>query len=210
MQVWGTYTAVPQESPADKVGIWFTTFVFTLGKAPKHPTATVLEADLAPMVDAAALPSPSFGDIPTGSFKGPGTSFPPAAGWVSWIGDFTAQRTAGCGAVNVTAWEGQAAVVPTMQDSDAILNIAPLLGGQHALLGEAGKIAAVSTYRFASVSAAPGGGIHVVLRGKPQEKVTLLFATRGGNSFGCKSRQAVIGADGKATVEFDGDSGSTH
>lgn len=210
MQVWGTYTAVLQRSPKEAsttVGLWFTAFVFPFRGGPKNPTATVLESDLAPMVDAAALPSPSFGDIPTGSFQGGGTSFPQGPkGWVSWIGDFAAQRTAGCHAVNVSEWTGQATVAPTQEDTDTILNIAPLMGGQHALLGEQGKIAAVSTYRFAYVQAGTQGGIEVSLRGKPGEKVSLLFATRACESgpFACKSHQGTIGGDGTATVEFTG------
>jgi hypothetical protein len=48
-------------------------------------------------------------------------------------------------------------------------NFAPVLGGV-ALLDEAGKIIAVSAYRFASVSAKQGGGgLTVELRGKPEE-----------------------------------------
>ena len=44
--------------------------------------------------------------------------------------------------------------------------------------GEAGKVAAVSVYRFASVDPAPSGkGIVVRLRGKPGESVPLLFAS---------------------------------
>ena len=176
-------------------------------KGPKNPIATVFESDLAPMIDAAAIPSPSFGDVPTGAFQGAGTAFPAGAkGWVSWIGDFATQRTAGCSAVNVSAWTGQVKVAPVLDDSDTILNIAPLMGGEHALLGEAGKIAAVSTYRFASVKDGATGGIDVALRGKPGEKVTLLFATRVGEGgpFVCKSRQGVVGSDGTAAVTFSG------
>jgi hypothetical protein len=118
-----------------------------------------------------------------------------------------AQRTAGCSAVKVQEWVGASANVSmTMDDNDGILNIAPLIGGQHALLGEAGKIAAVSTYRFASVGAAGSGGIVAALRGKPSEAVTLLFATRTGTSgpFTCKSQGVAIGADGTASATFSG------
>lgn len=85
------------------------------------------------------------------------------------------------------------------------LNIAPLVSGQHALLGEAGKVTAVSAYRFASVSSG-SGGIVVSMRGKPGELVTLLFATRSGPSgpFACKSRVTTIGAGGTASMSFSG------
>jgi hypothetical protein len=216
VQLWATYTAVPTDvgvattiGNTDKstVGLWFTAFVFIDGKG-KPVDVAVFEADLAPMVDAAALPSPSFADVPSGSFNGSGTSFPAGpVGWVSWEGDFMAQRTAGCSAVKVQEWVGSSANVSmAMDDSDGILNIAPLIGGQHALLGEAGKIAAVSTYRFTSVYAAASGGIVTALRGKPSELITLLFATRPDTSgtFACKSQNVTIGADGTASATFPG------
>jgi hypothetical protein len=101
-------------------------------------------------------PSPMF--PASGSFNGSGTSFPAGpVGWVSWEGDFMAQRTAGCSAVKVKEWVGSSANVSmAMDDSDGILNTAPLIGGQHALLGEAGEIAAVSTYGWIGQQSSSG------------------------------------------------------
>ena len=226
---------------AAAVGLWWTAFAFCTSKdcnststssgtssstgSAKHPAsdlaaidavvANVLESDLAPMVDEAHLPS-DFSLAPTGAFHGGGTTFPAGpAGWVAWKGDFMKQRTAGCAAVHVVEWSstGNNTVALTMDGGDAILNVAPLIGGQHALLGEQGKVAAISTYRFSSVAAGAGGdGIVVRLRGKPAEVVTLLFATRqsvsstsrdgGGGPFACTSVAATIKADGTASVAF--------
>ena len=58
--------------------------------------ATLREDDLAPMVDASALPSADFGEMPTAAFTGEGASFPNAtwaggAGHVVWEGHFVGQ-----------------------------------------------------------------------------------------------------------------------
>ena len=188
------------------------------------------EDDLAPMVDAAALPSPDFGAIPTGSFLGGGTSFPTASnasggGHVVWSPSFV-HRT-DCTGVSVAAWSGAAelGIAPSasanhnrpMPGGTSQLNIAPLMNGI-GLLGEAGKVTSVSAYRFASVrpvAAAGKKGVVVELRGKPGEKVPLLFASaasggaEGGSdavaaAYKCTLVAATIGADGTATAAFSG------
>jgi hypothetical protein len=167
------------EGAAELTGLWFTAFVFSL-KQTSFKDAYVLESDLAPMVDAEALPASMFDQVPVGAFTGAGLTFPTGpVGWVAWNGNFDQQRTGGCSAVQVNEFTGNATVV-NATNPHGILNIAPLIGGQHALLGEQGKITAVSTYRFSSVGAAeaPAGGIVVTLRGKPAEAIVLLFATR--------------------------------
>ena len=168
----------------------------------------MLESDLAPMVDALALPSPSFADIPAGNFNGTGATFPNSTGpgWVYWANDFARGACGrGCCAA-ASAWAGGANVTLGMPDDDRILNVAPLIGGQHALLGEQGKITAVSTYRFVSVGAADGGGIAVAMRGKAGEAITLMFATRDTSSgaFRCVAVGATVAADGTAAVTFKG------
>lgn len=86
-------------------------------------------------------------------------------------------------------------------------NVAPAFklasGDCVALLGEAGKVTAVSAYRFAKVSMV-GQTLHTILRGQDKEKVPLLFA----KSVGChgdwkvSSVTATIGADGTGTATF--------
>ena len=97
------------------------------------------------------------------------------------------------------------------------MHVAPTFGARaFALLGEAGKVAAISTYRFASVElAADGSSLEVALRGKPGEEVTLLFAVAGmapghdgggatTSSYTCHAVNTTIGSDGTGAVSFLG------
>jgi hypothetical protein len=104
-----------------------------------------------------------------------------------------------------------------MPISDTIVNVAPAFGDV-ALLGEAGKIAAVSTYRFASIAPGPSGkGVVAELRGKPGEVVPLMFAgsaaaaaadssSSGGEvavaALKCTVVPTTIGLDGTAVAHF--------
>ena len=82
------------------------------------------------------------------------------------------------------------------EDGASLVNLAPIFGGI-ALLGEAGKVAAVSTYRFVKVEVSEGAGLRVTMRGKPAEMVSLLFARGDANvGYSCASETAVIGPEG--------------
>ena len=169
----------------------------------KGETVTLEESDLSVMVDAAALPAPTFDMIPSGAFSGDGGSFPNASGvtgHVVWKSDWLGQGGSGqsdwlgCGAVAPTLWTGKT----TMDLSDDIVNIAPLFGSK-TLLGEASEITAVSSYRFSSVSGDAATGIVTAhLRGRSSEVVTLMVATKNGASFACSTKAMIIGADGTA------------
>lgn len=93
--VWGTYTAVPvgtSNTPLDAnvgsepagtldIALWWTAIGFFSGRGgATSPTITLYEADLAPMVDAASLPSPDFGTIPSASFLSNGAHSNQTAG----------------------------------------------------------------------------------------------------------------------------------
>jgi len=111
-----------------------------------------------------------------------------------------------CGAVSPKAWEGGDVVNVAMPISDTIVNVAPAFGGV-ALLGEAGKIAAVSTYRFASIMPGPSGkGVAAELRGKPGEVVPLMFASgsAAAPALKCTVVPTTIGPDGTAVAHFAG------
>ena len=88
------------------------------------------------------------------------------------------------------------------------------------IAGEAGKITAVSVFRFISVKPS-GNGLEVKLRGKPGESVPLLFASTtsdvavgSGNKQGedeapvaesrlkCSQVATTIGPDGTAVAHF--------
>ena len=83
-----------------------------------------------------------------------------------------------------------------------------------ALLGEIGKVTAVSTFRFAAVGlGSTGGSLEVELRGSPDELVTLLFAreattapgtaaSASSQDFDCIFVNATIAANSTAFVSF--------
>ena len=79
------------------------------------------------------------------------------------------------------------------------LNIAPVMGGV-ALLGEQGKVTAVSTYRFTSVVAGEGG-LEVTMQGETSETITLMFARKAAG-YKLQAMPVVIGANGTATVHL--------
>ena len=213
--LWGTYTSVPSGTGVAR-NIWYTAYCFGGGKPDKEQTCSLSESDLAPMVDGDALPDGDFSAIPTGSFGGAGSTFANSSGvtgHVLWTSDWEAQSQemhpsiysaeqapTGCGSVVPKAWASDGGVNAEMALSDTIINVAPVFGDV-ALLGEAGKIAAVSTYRFRSVSGT-AAGITADLRGKGGEAVTLLVATRSGSGFACSAKTVAIGADGTATAKI--------
>ena len=75
-------------------------------------------------------------------------------------------------------------------------NVAPVLPNGAVLLGEAGKVAAVSTYRVLELSV---GGETVTVQGAPGEVVPLLFA-HAADGYTVAARSVAIGADGTAVV----------
>lgn len=226
IQLWATYTSLPNEVIAKSDSkfhttrtaygtkhsvVWFTVFAFVLGKADQNTQSVeVLESDIAPMIDTTAMPTGSFSDIPTGSFRGNGSALPENTTWISWEENFLIQERSGCEGVNIQTWHGSANVSLTMDDDDGLLNIAPVLTDLHTLLGEAGKVTAISTYRFSSIST-KNSVITVNLRGLPTEVVTLLFASRTmpSASFSCKTFTATIGSNGTARVTYGGGLGET-
>ena len=168
----------------------------------------------------------------SGAGPGGGASSP---SHVAWINDFLRGDQASCGGVEVSAWTGAIRNVSVpVGDGGTLVNVAPVMaGGKAALLGEANKVSAMSTYRFSSVaSTADGSSLVVGLRGKPGEVVHLLFATittmtraaaaetatatapplsgsttgNTASSFVCKGVDVTVGAQGTATYSFNGGS----
>lgn len=200
------------------VHTWYSAYCFGGMKPDKEQTCSLQESDLAPMVDSAALPSGSFDTIPTGAFSGDGSVFATGnssavTGHVVWMSDWEAQSQAmypsvetatqaptDCGAVAPKAWAVGGGINAEMSVSDTIANVAPVFGSV-ALLGEAGKITAISTYRFKLIDVT-AAGIEATLRGKPGEIVTLMVATKSasGNSYSCSGKPITIGLDGTASA----------
>ena len=206
--------------------VWYIAFAFEMGKpkGPHHgqrPTIQLLESDLAPMIDGTAMMAASssvgsFSAIPTGAFLGAGAVIKGETAYVVWTSsDFLAKDGvvggAACGTVTVSAWQGSRNV--TVEPQGTLAHLAPVLvgggsggptaGAGMALLGEAGKVTPVSTYRFESISGV-AGGVRLALRGKPEEKVALLYAVDGGGGGGggweCRSLAATIGSDGTGAI----------
>jgi len=203
-----TYTAVQLTTPTGPTSrLWWTAMGFVDGRGQLQTSATIFEADLAPMSDLTReeyYPAASFGSIPTGSFSGDGTKFNHSEGHVVWEGAFVHQVSGDCSHVEVRQWTGS--VNLTMpngprgrDDGAAIAYLAPVFG-KVALLGEAGKVAAMSTYRFSSVVVSSDGAITTHLRGKPGEDVKLLFARLSGQQWECVPMPTEIGPDGTATA----------
>ena len=202
----GTYTAVPWTASGNPA-IFYTAVGFHTGKPSKLGKSVVLlEQDLAPMVDGAAPPAPTLADIPTGSFDGAGATFAAASNGsvtehVWWFGKYASQT--GCAGVTVAKWtDASVNMSLPLGDDTTMVNIAPVINGA-VLLGEAGKVTAVSSFRFSSVGASTtgtatgaGSGIAVGLRGKAGEVVALMFSVGGK----CVDTAATIGADGTATA----------
>merc|ERR1712232_95384 len=136
-----------------------------------------------------------------GAFTGSGASFGDGQ-QVWWASDFLQQRS--CADVNVSMWTGSAnmSLKDLVGDDSptAQINIAPVFNGV-ALLGELGKVTAVSTHRFKSVVAA-GGQMAVSLRGKAGEDVSLIFALVQASGVTCVGLDSTICADGTAVAHF--------
>jgi hypothetical protein len=155
---------------------------------------------LLPMVDfsAGAEPSLPFDQPPQGAFVGSGVGMGMGTGtgsgtrYAYWRQPTAAAAAAAAAAQPPATADGAlpcaqlldaglSASVNVSLSSDASdqLNFAPVLPGATAvLLGEADKIAAVSTFRFRSVAVDPTtGGLEVRLAGVPGETVTLLWAS---------------------------------
>ena len=186
---WATYTAVGS-------AVWYTavSFSWTEPDAPKRWPAPaswgVSQANLAALIDEEHLPPLPFAAIPAGGFRGAGAeSLPGADSHVTW------RR----GATHATLWAPATKVNVRLAHEPEQTNVAPVLQNGRVLLGEAGKVAAVSTHRFVSVAASGADGIRVVLRGAPGERVELLHS---GTSSGLeiKVTVAVIQGGGVVTV----------
>jgi hypothetical protein len=170
---WATFTAV-----AGARGAWYVALGYSvagngsgaLALRPRH---------LAPLVDwggSGPTSPPDFGDVPSGSYLGAAGAFPPGLQYVAWDPGFPSGPQAGAAAAVFS--DAAPAALPLALHAPAVLNLAPVLAGGIALLGEEGKAAAVSSYRFAGVSEDGGaGGLAVALRGAPHEALTLLWAS---------------------------------
>jgi hypothetical protein len=187
--VFATFTVVAEAGP------WFTAIGFSNGGAP--PSGFALRpSHLAPLVDLGALNPQDFADVPTGAFLGAGAEL--QAPYVSWDPQSTGPT--------VTPWSEQAPFnLSLAQRSPQQVNLAPVFcgAGGISLLGEQGKAAAVSSFRFAAITEScqtpvASSSLAVSLRGAPLEKVTLLWAAAP--TWAVQTLAVVMGADGTASA----------
>jgi hypothetical protein len=197
--VWATFTAIP-----GGLGPWFTALAYDNSEQGGGlPPYALRPRHLAPLVDwgqgqqgeeegggACTPPTnpPDFASAPSGSFLGAGGAL---------CGDFVAWDRAAPTAPAAPFSEAAPLALPLLPLRPAHFNIAPLVNGL-AFLGEEGKVAAVSSHRFASIAAAAGGSAAVALRGAPGEAVTLLWAAAP--ALVIERKTVVLGEDGRAEV----------
>ena len=132
-----------------------------------------------------------FASMPTGSFLGAGEAFPSACTGSAYVAWDRAAPTA------ATSFSQAAPLhLPLMPLRPAQWNIAPMLNGL-AFLGEQGKVTAVSSHRFSSITV-QGSTARVALRGAPGEAVTLLWALAP--ALAIESRTVTLGEDGTAVA----------
>jgi hypothetical protein len=81
-----------------------------------------------------------------------------------------------------------------------VASVANTSTGGVALLGEQGKVAMISTYRFASIIQVAGSGLGLTLRGAVGENVTLLIA-RAEHEFKIERTTVQIGPGERAYVQ---------
>jgi hypothetical protein len=200
--VYATFTVV--RGGAAGSGVWFTALGFTLAGNGSAPPAVfpLGPQHLAPLIDfsaADAINPPDFADVPRGPFLGAGRGLPSA--YVAW--DAQDWRA-------VDFSDAAAFPLALAFHSPQQVNVAPVFSacggaaGAIALLGEPGKAAAVSSFRFASVVAACGAGgtttLAVALNGAPGEAVMILSATPAAGAWVNKETRVVMGGDGTASA----------
>lgn len=193
--VWATFTVVGDGDGGSTSGgghVWFTALGFSWsGDEVPYP---LRPSTLWPMLDTLTLAPAQFDDVPRGTYAGDGRSLPPGTpDYVAWH----ARLGESDGTTVVPFSESKPYAVPLGSHQPYQVNLAPVLGST-ALLGEVGKAAAVSSFRFAAVSLRDGGQVAVEMRGAPGETVQLLYAQAP--AFDTATQNVTIGRAGTATA----------
>lgn len=202
--VWTTHTTVPllassgDSSGSSSAAIFFTALGF--GDRGFNSTMFALGPDtLGRSVDFSSPSPPDFSQIPGGSFSGDGGTGLNGGSYV-WFRPASLVKQASYGDWSSFALTmAKPASLAMVEGVPDLLHASPVLGGI-ALLGEATKIAAIASYRFASVQpASSGSGLTVSLRGAPKEVVTLLYSEGAAGST-IKSKTVTLGSDGTGSA----------
>jgi hypothetical protein len=179
--------------------------------------------ELASLVDS-AVPVPSwqpsaFEDpltrVPREAFLGAGEQAVYSTRWVWFRTDFTTSA-ANTGTVSLHDLGASGVVLPLVQEKGSMvasgpfyqISVAPVWQVQQdcvTLLGEAGKVTAISAYRFASVNLF-GKQLRVVIRGGSGERVPVMF----GHNRGCVAGDAHWATSlVRVTIESNGTANAT-
>jgi len=171
--VLATLTTVPTvaagAAAASSPCAWYTAigYTATAASSPSPPPFALLPRHLAPLMDAEA-PAPSdFANIPRGAYLESGDEL--ACDYVVWNPALPVTL-----AHNFSS--SSPALLPLTYAVPTQLNFAPILPPSNVvLLGEAGKAAAVSSFRFSSVAPQGPSLLGIGLRGAPLEELVLLW-----------------------------------
>lgn len=194
---WATYTAVKGGDSNSGEGLLFWTVIsFSFGSDPNNWPADnshqLDQSSLAELVDAENLPPASFAEIPSGAYRGAiSSSLPGKNGSQEYV--WWRKGTAAA-----VPWLSGSTIPIRFEHSPQQTNIAPVLPNGAVLLGEAGKVTAVSSYRVVEIAAE---GSTVTLQGEPGESIQLMLA-HASSGFAVTQRTVTIGAGGTSVVRM--------
>jgi len=156
---------------------------------------TLRPRHLTDLIDCQHFPPTRFDDVPRGAYRddaGDHHSCVCGVKAVAWSPGDDAGTSFNCG--------NNTGVALALQQAPSLVYISPISEGGVALLGEEGKVAMISTYRFKDIRW-DGSMLHVDLRGTSGELVTLLTAHEA-SGFQVSRTKTVIGSSGFATVSI--------
>ena len=194
-----TYTTIGSTSTA-YTGFIVAAFIWRQSPEvpmPSHNASlwTLHSSDLSELIDCENYPPTPFHEVPNGAYK----DSPQQAqhdctlnklGAVIWfVGSKKAMHFSDASGVQIA-----------LSDAPTLSYVSPVADCGIALLGEEGKVAMLSTYRFAAVFPDPHSpGLHVNLRGEVGERVTLLYV-RISEGLTVQRLQATVGPSGTVGV----------
>eukprot|EP01048_Picozoa_sp_COSAG05_P011567 COSAG05_NODE_1099_length_5888_cov_9.758335_1_plen_296_part_00 len=177
-----TYTAVD-----DFIAFVAVAFIYNRYEASSRPVSWILQPrHLTDIVDCEHFPPAPFEHVPWGGFRdatihssnASNVSNTSAAAPWACLGSETVAWYLGDTKATPFDWQG-AGLPLSLSEHPTRVHISPVVNTSGlALLGEAGKVAMISTYRFASITVTEAGALRLALRGAPGEVVSLLVARR--------------------------------
>ena len=165
-------------------------------KAPGAGSWTLRPSDLSTLIDCEDYPPAAFHEVPNGAYRDSSSHqclFSPAAahpGSVVWV--------KGASTAAMFSWAEDTGVEMALSESPQLAYISPVQECGIALLGEEGKVAPISVYRFSAIDSS-AAGLHVSLRGAAGEEIALLYV-RLSAGLAVRRMTVVIEASGTASA----------